>query len=217
MKKGGHTGKQFGFAGTRTSDNRSDRLEIRIPLPRILIVCEGKKTEPNYFRDFRVTNDVYGAGLETIRVVEEAERLHEKEGPFDQVWCVFDRDSFPADRFDNAISKVQSREHEGFRVAYTNEAFELWYLLHFEYQDAALHRSSYEDRLTRHLGRAYKKNDPDIYTLLQTKGDEALATRHAQRLRTFHADNVPYSGQNPVTTVDELVQVLRQIQREHRF
>ncbi len=217
MTKGRQTGKQFGFAGTRTSDSRSERLEIRSPLPRILIVCEGEKTEPNYFHQFRVTNDVFGAGLETIRVVEEAERLYEKDGPFDQVWCVFDRDSFPADRFDNAISKVQSREHEGFHVAYTNEAFELWYLLHFEYQDAALHRSSYKDRLSKHLGRAHEKNDPEIYALLQTKGDEELATRYAQRLRNFHADDVPCSRQNPVTTVDKLVQVLRQIQRQHSF
>jgi hypothetical protein len=43
----------------------------------LLIVCEGEKTEPNYFRAFRVTSDIYGEGLETMRLVEEAERINE--------------------------------------------------------------------------------------------------------------------------------------------
>ena len=144
MRKDNSKGKRkFGSAGMRTQDTRAGQLRVRNDIPRILIVCEGSKTEPNYFRSFRVTNDIYGEGLETMRVVEEAIRLNDSEGPFAQIWCVFDRDDFPAENFDNAVHRVQSRAVEGFRVAYSNESFELWYLLHFEYLDAAVSRAQY--------------------------------------------------------------------------
>ncbi len=105
-KQGKSSGsKKFGNPGRRTRATRERMIDRRAMRPRILIVCEGGKTEPNYFLAFKVTNDVYGRGLETIRVVEEAIRLNEKEGPFDQVWCVFDKDDFPADDFDNAIKR----------------------------------------------------------------------------------------------------------------
>jgi hypothetical protein len=175
-------------------------------------VCEGKKTEPNYFLSFRVTNDVYGEGIETIRVVEEAVRRNDADGPYTQIWCVFDRDDFPPDNFDNAIHMVQSRAADGFRVAYSNEAFELWYLLHFEYLDAAVRRTHYIEKLDTLIGRKYKKGDIEIYDLLQKHGDEDRAIRFAQRLRGQHGEDTPCSRRCPETTVDLLVQALREIQ-----
>ena len=208
---------QFGRPGRRSPEARSRTIERLSERPRILIVCEGEKTEPNYFRAFRVTNDVFGEGLETIRVVEEAERLNNADGPFNQIWCVFDRDSFPPDNFDNAVSKVRALASKGFRVAYSNEAFELWYILHFEYQDAALPRASYWPRLSAHIGHEYRKGDPDIYSVMQSHGNEELALRYALRLRDHHSENLPYSRRNPQTTVDELVKYLRGVQRERGF
>jgi hypothetical protein len=42
-------------------------LEIREKKPRILIACEGGKTEPNYFRAFRPANVVvHGLGMNTF-------------------------------------------------------------------------------------------------------------------------------------------------------
>jgi hypothetical protein len=101
----------------------------------ILIVCEGTKTEPNYFLGFRLTNvDVIGVGGDPLTVVNTAidkRKERRKEGKiYDQIWCVFDRDSFPANRFNDALQKARISE---LHVAYSNEAFELWYILHFEY------------------------------------------------------------------------------------
>ena len=108
-----NTKVQFGYPGRRSPEGRNRTIERLRERPRILIVCEGEKTEPNYFRAFRVTNNVFGEGLETIRVVEEAERLNEVDGPFDRIWCVFDRDSFPADNFDNAVKKGAQLGQQG--------------------------------------------------------------------------------------------------------
>lgn len=73
---------------------------------KVLIVCEGGKTEPNYFRDLakcldlastnvRVTGD---CGSDPLSVVEHGILLFEEElekgeeHAFDRVFCVFDRD-----------------------------------------------------------------------------------------------------------------------------
>ena len=70
-------------------------IGTRDPIPTFLIVCEGAKTEPNYFRSFPVSTrpevTIVGAGCETIAVVNKAIELMENK-QFDRVWCVFDRD-----------------------------------------------------------------------------------------------------------------------------
>ena len=113
---------------SRKSATRDERKKI-------LIVCEGEKTEPNYFRSFRYPKDVVevsvdGAGCETIRVVERAierrDKANNSKNPYDEIWCVFDRDSFPKAHFYNALAMARK---QSFRLAYSIEAFELWYLL----------------------------------------------------------------------------------------
>lgn len=187
------------------------KVNIREERQRFLIVCEGSKTEPNYFKEFRVLGlviDIEGPALSPIQLVDEAHRLRQnKEKNYDQVWCVFDRDDWPVDNFNGALSKAQA---QGIQVAYTNEAFELWYLLHFHYHDTAIGRETYKDRLTAHLGKAYVKNDKTIYGTLKTKIYDAI--RNAERLLTQY--NPPKPGvDNPSTTVHLLVQQLLRFAR----
>jgi len=121
---------------------------------------------------------------------------------YDQVWCVFDRDDVPAEQFNAAM---QLAEHLGILVAYSNEAFELWYVLHFQYLDTAISRDDYKTQLTSHLGVAYCKNDPDMYsTLLSKQGD---AIRNARRLYEQYSPHRPEQD-NPSTTVHLLVDAL---------
>lgn len=69
--------------------------------------------------------------------------------PFDIVWCVFDRDNFPAQNFNNAFEIAR---HNDINIAYSNEAFELWYFLHFDYCDSAMSRDQYQEKLSDLLG-----------------------------------------------------------------
>ena len=88
------------------------RVNVREMRQRFLIVCEGEKTEPNYFNGFRVPKavvKVVGTGENTIRVVEKAiKRMAEDD--YDQVWCVFDRDIFPEENFTAALRLVLCQE-----------------------------------------------------------------------------------------------------------
>lgn len=175
---------------------------------RFLIVCEGSKTEPNYFRSFRVPKnvvevDVHGLGEDPSTLVRSATDLKNKDGDdYDQIWCVFDRDSWTLENFNNAISSATS---QGFRVAYSNEAFELWYILHFEYLNTGIPRKDYIRKLSLLLGKKYEKNSETIYDELLDK--QPTAIRNAKKLLTEYAPPAP-AKDNPSTTVHLLVQEL---------
>ncbi|MCK5796835.1 MAG: RloB domain-containing protein [Deltaproteobacteria bacterium] len=189
-------------------------VEVRPAYLRMLIVCEGDRTEPYYFKAFEARNgnvvDVRGLGMNTLSLVRRATELRDEGGYVedgDQVWVVMDRDSFPAEQFNAALALAKN---ERVKVAWSNEAFELWYLLHFDYHDAALSRKTYKDRLTARLGRPYAKNATDIYSTL--KSHQADALRNAARLREHNEGRTPEES-NPGTSVDFLVRELNKLHR----
>jgi hypothetical protein len=174
---------------------------------RFLIVCEGTKTEPNYFEGFRVPGqvlEVIGTGYNTESLVEEAIRLKQEQSQtFDQCWCVFDRDSFAPDAFNNAIRKAEAAN---FKVAYTNEAFELWYLLHFDDHQSALSRQQYGPILEQRLEHEYQKNSVTMYRELEERQEQAI--RRAERLLAKYGAGHNPQRDNPCTTVHLLVKEL---------
>ena len=183
------------------SRRKVDTREVR---QRFLIICEGEETEPNYFKSFRVPKlviDAKGLGVNPSQLVEKTKDLQNQD-EYDQVWCVFDRDSFPEQDFNNAI---QSALKEGFNVAYSNEAFEIWYILHFQYLNTSIHRSRYRQKLTKLLGFEYEKNSESMYDILLDKQQDAI--KNSIRLLKENNAHSP-ARNNPSTTVHLLVQEL---------
>lgn len=209
--------REVGILVTQEEESRpipgvADRLQdLREPGQTFLIVCEGEQTEPNYFKAFRFPAGVVrveGTGRNTESLVQRTIQSREEYPDRDQYWCVFDRDSFKAAQFNNAIQKAES---QGFKVAYSNECFEIWYILHFHYYDAATSRALYTEKLTEYLGRPYKKNDKEMYEKLL--GKQADAIRNAERLLDTYNPPNPEAN-NPSTTVHLLVLELnRQLER----
>ena len=199
----------------------------RQKIVRFLIVCEGKKTEPNYFKNLVSNNysevreeHIAGEGQSTCALVKRAQSLREelerKHGlKFDRVWVVFDKDDFKD--FNEAISLS---DEYGFGCAWSNEAFELWYLLHFVFLDTAINRASYitklEENIRKHDGYGtyrYEKNSPNIYQIITGLGEEALAKRYSARLREKYGDDKDFKTHSPCTTVDFLVDELENPER----
>lgn len=186
------------------------KVYIRSPRDKFLIVCEGAKTEPNYFRSFRLTSscikDVFGIGDNTEelvrRTIEYKNNANRYGIRYDQIWCVFDKDAFPVQNFNNALALANQ---EGIKVAYSNEAFELWYLLHFDYFCTATNRADYITILTSKLGTRYQKNSETMYQKLFDK--QMTAIKNAKRLLTSYSLCVPCQN-NPSTTVHLLVEEL---------
>lgn len=179
-----------------------------------LIVCEGEKTEPNYFRRFPVdTNviklDIKGEGKNTKSLVEKAIELKNdsESDETDRFWCVFDRDKNPKNPNDsqNFNSAITLARNNGIDVAYSNDAFELWYLLHFHFYNTGISRQDYQNMLTKLLGHEYKKNSETIYEELKDKQENAI--KNAKRLLQEYEPPNPESD-NPSTTVHLLVEEL---------
>jgi RloB-like protein len=203
----------------RRTQHKNRILEARKERDRFLIVCEGEKTEPHYFEAFGdelplhvVYLKIVGEGSNTIDLVETAINMRDEyadgDYPFDYVWVVFDRDSFQPDNFDNAIHMAQAAE---IKCAWSNEAFELWFVLHFQYRNTAMSRDEYKGKLTEILDRPYKKNAEDMYLILSKRGDQAQAIAWAKSLfDDFSGRGIPPSRSNPCTTVYLLVEKLNE-------
>ncbi len=182
---------------------------------RFFIVCEGEKTEPNYFKKFSVDVDIKlikGEGKDTKSLVEKAIELKNglESDERDRVWCVFDRDKNPNNPNDsqNFNSAITLARNNGIDVAYSNDAFELWYLLHFNYYHTQISRKDYPDMLTDVLGHKYQKNSETIYEKLKDKQENAI--KNAKRLLQEYKPPNPESD-NPSTTVHLLVEELNSI------
>ena len=158
-----------------------------------------------------------GDGENTIQVVDEAIRLRDcaeyNDNPFDSVWAVFDKDSFADKDFNAAIE--MAKQHD-IHTAWSNEAFELWYVLHFQYRNTAMSRTEYKAEITKRVNEAgflkknykYQKNAKNSKEIMSHYGSEDEAIRNAERLEKTYADK-RYARHNPCTTVYKLVRLLR--------
>lgn len=192
------------------------------------LFCEGERTEPNYFRGFKraiqqhpmyknlVHIEVEGVGVETLRVLKAAEEYVEENRIVNaEIWCVYDKDSFPAADFNAVAQRAatlnQKQSDVVYRVAWSNQCIEYWFILHFDQYDSDNDREYYRQYLNRKfsslgLGR-YKKNDEKIFEILMDKGNPKLAIRRAKkRIQDCHGCTDAES--KPATKVYELVQEL---------
>ncbi|MFY0603573.1 MAG: RloB domain-containing protein [Flavobacteriaceae bacterium] len=138
-----------------------------------IIFCEDKVSEPVYFKFFETSRikinlipnqkSSFDNVVRAISYCRKEGIVSEEEGedwslPEDfNVWCVFDRDKNIDEaqnvrsniEFDEAIAHAKRR---GIKVAWSNDAFELWVLLHFEavkVTDVSIvNRITYYNRLT---------------------------------------------------------------------
>lgn len=179
----------------------------------ILIVCEGTETEPNYFNSFKVKSArvvAFGCAMNTISLVEHAKKIYDdakkQKEIFDDVWCVFDKDDFGAGNFNDAIAKSAKFN---FNATYSNESFELWFLLHFFYHNTAVPRKDYVSRLGNKLeelyGSRYEKSDETLYEKLLPYQNDAI--RNSKKLLSNYPAYNP-SNNNPSTNVHLLVEEL---------
>ncbi|MBR0090557.1 MAG: RloB domain-containing protein [Lachnospiraceae bacterium] len=208
-------------------ERRKEYLEKREH--RYYIFCEGEQTEPLYFEGFRrliEENPVYHdmvliqiepCGAETMRVIHMAEAYVQKNRiSKGQIWCVYDKDSFPAERFNGVAERAASLNKDNpelqYRVAWSNECIEFWFVLHFANYTSNNHRSEYItflDRKFKEIGRGkYEKNMADIHAILRERGDEELAIRYAKRIIEENEGKSP-TEIAPGTKVYELVEELR--------
>jgi len=207
----------------RKTQSLRRRRATKAPYDTILIVCEGEKTEPNYFTElksaFRLSNaniKICGHGSGPLRVVKFAIETYQKEQEFDRVYCVFDRDRHTT--YNVAIDKIKrTRLGKGSKIFAIPSVpcFEFWLLLHFEYttrQFNAPDDGSICAEVIKELRNylpAYQKGNQDIFNTIQDKLETAIT--NARRVEKFHQTS---GTDNPSTMVYSLVEDLRDLKRQ---
>jgi hypothetical protein len=140
----------------------------------VLVVCGGQ-TERIYFDAFKKVFRPFLGNINVItaveaknplQIVEYAIKARQSKDGYNAVWCVFDKDEFID--FDDAITFAQ-RNNIG--AAFSNQAFEVWFINHCRLLDSAMHRSHYKEELSRLLSFQYDKGQDSM-----TKVCDALLT-----------------------------------------
>lgn len=199
------------------------RAAIRQQYERLLIVCEGEKTEPRYLHEIQQAYRLATAhvqvlhsqfGTEPQQVLEYALTVF-KEGDrergvrareFDRIVIVFDRDEHRS--YHAALEKAaaqsgklrsDNRTAVPVDVVASVPCFELWLLLHFEAVLAPLHRHEALNRLKAHLP-SYEKGGEGCWAATQAHLDDAT-----QRAKYLANATTAYNGDQPYTAMHELV------------
>lgn len=214
---------------------RQEYLEMK--QYRYYIFCEGQQTEPKYFAGFKklieenpiykdmVLIEIEPCQAETMRVIGMAEDYVRKNKiKKGQIWCVYDKDSFPPEHFNGVAELAESLNKENlelqYHTAWSNECVEFWFLLHFAYYTANNHRTEYIAFLNdkfKELGIGkYQKNMKDIFDILLEYGNPKLAIRYAKRIMKDGEGKTPTEiapGTKVYELVEELVKYLPEASR----
>lgn len=144
----------------RREERKKRQHEFKTPKANsFLIVTEGEKTETLYFKGIKKliqekvggmvdvfevpVIDIHGKGSSTGKLIEITERIvKDAKIMYQNIWVVFDKDDF--EDFDQAI---KDGAEKGYKIAWSNQSFEYWLYLHFNYSDSALHRDVWNDKL----------------------------------------------------------------------
>ncbi len=207
------------------------KVNQRASYDRILIVTEGSKTEPNYFKGIRrwyrlqTTNVAVCSsisGTSPIQVVNSAYDLFIKGDHsrsiearrFDQVYAVFDRDEHPD--FIDALKRAESykgklknddKESVLFMAIPSIPCFELWLLLHFEDIKSPIERHETLGRLKTHIPE-YKKNSQNIFEITKQHLEQA-----SRRAALLSQQKTEMDDRGPYTAIAELVNLLTNLRK----
>ena len=178
--------------------SRKDRLKSKRQAPaNYLIVCEGKKTEPNYFNglkrkinekygnkvDVLIPNiDVKGTGMNTTSLVKYTQKtVNHANKVYGQVWVVFDKDDYNDEQFNSAIYNCN------YNVAWSNPNFELWLLAHFKKINRYVSKDDVLQELSKEFQKNglgnYTKNDTNIFDKVTSEGKLHTAIKNCKYMK----------------------------------
>jgi len=218
----------------RNNEDSQRRIASRKPYDRVLIVCEGEKTEPFYFEEIKFSLEIDSANIEIdgtcgsspISVVKHAVTLFKRDcglgDIYNKVYCVFDRDSHES--YEQALELVKQinsclkndkvSTKPVFTAIRSIPSFEYWLLLHYTPTTKPYERTGRKsageqviDDLKQYLPD-YKKTQKGIFKKSIENGTLEYAKAHSKRI----FESAERSGNlNPSTNMHELIKYLQKI------
>jgi hypothetical protein len=213
----------------------------------IIIACEDSVSSPAYFQmiidklidNKKITpNSIiivpHDGHTDPTGVLNNLKQYNENGltyKDFEHRWIVFDRDKqrvnsggHTAENFNNAVINAKSKRKDlHIDVAYSNDSFELWYLLHFSYRNTAIMRDEIIQKVIEKLKEIephkfsrltrdnikQKNYTKQIFNTLQQYQSNAI--RNAETLLHSYGEEHNPKTDNPSTTVHKLVILLNSL------
>ncbi|MFA7083485.1 MAG: RloB family protein [Arcobacteraceae bacterium] len=225
-----------------TQDSYSRRKDTKNKILSVIIACEDEISAPTYFKmivrklkeNKIITQDslvIANHKHNTPKGVLDDLMSHKVDGKkykeFEHRWIVIDRDAprvngggHLTDEFNGALSSAKSYNVE---VAYANDSYELWYLLHFNPRTTAILR----DEILKEVIKKLKEKSPTKFRDLDgenikgTKYTEfifeellerqPIAIKNAKNLLESYGESHNPERDNPSTTIHKLVEILNNL------
>lgn len=209
-----------GFDGKRSTRSTGKKKQEK---KKVLIALEDTKSAKFYFekliRDKGLSGEVVFAdhiGTDPNSVIQaiiehKANKKH-KHRTYEQSWAVFDKDDYSKQAINGAIKRAKDLTID---IAFSNESYELWILLHFESTSAPMSRNDLRKKLNtifkEKFRQDYSKSSQDIYELII--GQQNNAIERAKHLIKLHksAGEIDLYNNNPITTIFQLVEYLNDL------
>ena len=212
-------------------------------VPDVIIACEDELSAPTYFKMIvaklidkkLITQDSFVVAKHKhsnpLGVLKDLKNHKSDNGKvyknFEHKWIVIDRDiervnggGHNKEDFNNAMKDAKRLKVE---VAYANDSFELWYLLHFDYRTTAILRDEILEKVIEKL----KAKNPHKFAQLDEENIkqenytklifeellelQEIGIRNAEKLLASYGDNHNPENDNPSTIVHLLVGVLNRL------
>ena len=204
--------------------SRKSKLKSKRLAPaNYLIVCEGKQTEPNYFKGLKKkinekygnkvdvlipSIEVKGTGKNTTDLVNYTDKfVNYSNKRYGQVWVVFDKDDYSNDQFDKAIKTCD------YNVAWSNPNFELWLLSHFKKVNRYISKDNVLQELSKEFQKKglgeYTKNDTNIFEKVTSEERLHTAIKNCEYMEELNKDGQE-SRKNPMTKVYKIIDGLKE-------
>lgn len=190
---------------------------------KFYIITNGKETECNYFKALKSKKSTYDVSVlfenaDPLGLVEYAQRYINESN---QVWVVFDVDNTYKDK--RLVPALQLANETDVKFAFSNLAFEVWLISHFDTCSQELYPDGHKRLLDSYLndkkkGLTYEKNDMDMlkkyfipyYKTAINNAKIVYQTRKKEHEKKFGPNSKPEIWKwNSCTTVYKLVEALK--------
>ena len=188
------------------------------------IITNGERSEKNYFDLLKSYKSIYDVKVEyenrdPLGLVEFAVRYRKDAN---QVWCVFDIDA--SHKEERLIPAIKLAEEHNIKYAFSNLAFEVWLISHFQVCDKCMNCSQHKallDLIIKNelkLNQEYDKADKDLlekYFVPKYSIAVENTKKVHQKFMKDHKENFGGNSRpriwewNSCTTVYKLVEALK--------
>ena len=197
--------------------------KIKQQKKHILIALEDTKSSRFYIKDLLkdkgiIPHIVFAKhiGTDPKSVLQAIEQFN-KANPtikYEKAWLVIDKDSFNKNNFKGTLETARQK---GICVAYSNECYELWLLLHFKditsFKTREMLKKELNHEFQKNFNLKYEKSEKHVYGMLIDRQEIAIqrAKKLIKNIIKIDGKLDPYNN-NPSTKIYLLIECLNNLE-----